>query len=97
MCSLVAHDEKLPAYKYDEISIVDRLIPKHVTIKALESLGATRNFIDILLKLSVQNYDARCVAYITAIKEMLKQIPLKMIKSLSPKQKVQKLMKEIGV
>ena len=89
--------KKLPAYKDDEISIRDRLIPKHVTIEALEALGATRNFIDILLRFLEENYDARCVAYITAMKEMLKQIPLKMIKSLSPKQKVQKLMKEIGV
>ena len=54
-------------------------------IKALEALGATRNFIDLLLKLSEENYDARCVAYITDMKEMLKQIPPKMIKSLTPK------------
>ena len=31
MCYLVAHDKKIPAYEYDEISIGDRLIPKHVT------------------------------------------------------------------
>ena len=45
MCSLVAHDKKKPAYKYEEISIVDRLIPKHVTTKALEVLGDTLSFI----------------------------------------------------
>ena len=35
MCSLVAHDKKLPAYEYDEISIRDRLIYKHATTEAL--------------------------------------------------------------
>ena len=29
--SIVAHDKKLPSYEYDESSIGDRLIPKHVT------------------------------------------------------------------
>ena len=31
LCSLVAPDKKQPAYEYEEISIGDRLIPKHVT------------------------------------------------------------------
>ena len=31
MCSLVVHDKIQPAYKDEESSIVDRLIPKHVT------------------------------------------------------------------
>ena len=35
MCSLLAHDKKLPAYEEDERSIEDRLIPKHVTTEAL--------------------------------------------------------------
>ena len=95
MCFLVAHDKKLPAYEDDEISIVDRLIPKHVTTEALEALGATINFIDIWLKMLEQNYDARRVAYITATKEM-KKIPLTMVKALNPKKKVQKIMTEIG-
>ena len=30
MCYLVAHDKKLPAYEYDEISIEYRLLPKNV-------------------------------------------------------------------
>ena len=92
MCSLVAHDKKLPDYEYDEINIGDRLIPKHSTTEALEALGATLNFIDICLKMLEDNYDARHVAYITARKDIFKQIPLTMIKSLTPKQKVQRLM-----
>ena len=32
ICSLVAHDKKLPAYEDSERSIGDRLITKHVTI-----------------------------------------------------------------
>ena len=31
MCSLVAHDKKLPAYEDYEISIGDRLMPKKLT------------------------------------------------------------------
>ena len=31
MCSIFAYDKKQPAYEDDESSIVDRLIPKHVT------------------------------------------------------------------
>ena len=88
MCSLVAHDKKLPAYKDDEITIGDRPMPKHVTTEALEALGRTINFIYIWLTLLEQNYDARRVAYITATKEMFNKIPLTMIISLTPKQKV---------
>ena len=68
LCYIVAHDKKQPAYEDDEISIGDRLIPKHVTIEALESLGATFNFIKIWLKLLEDIYNARRVSYITAMK-----------------------------
>ena len=43
------------------------------------------------IKLFDKNYDARCVAYITAMKEMFNQIPQTMSKPITPKQKVQKL------
>ena len=59
-------------------------------------MGSTLNFIEICLKLLENKYDARRVAYSTAMKDMFKQIPKTMTKSLSPKQKVQKLMTEIG-
>ena len=59
-------------------------------------MSDTLNFIDIWLKLFEENYDARCVAYITDMKETFKKISLTMIKALTPKQKVQKLMTEIG-
>ena len=95
MCYLVGHNKKLPAYEDDENSIGDRIIPKHVTTEALEELGDTMNFIDIWIKMLEDNYDARRVAYITAMKEMFKQIPLTMIEALTPK-KVQKLMIYIG-
>ena len=96
MCYLVAHDKKQPEYEHDESSIGDGIISKHVTTESLEALGTTPNFIDICLKLSEENYDASRVAYIPDIKEMFKQIPLTMMKSLTPKQKVQKLMTDIG-
>ena len=96
MCSLFAHDKIKPDYKYDEISIGDRSITKISTTKKLKALGATINFIDIWLKLFVENYDARCVAYINAMKKMFKKTPQTMIKALTPKQKVQKLMTDIG-
>ena len=44
----------------------------------------------------LDKYDARCEAYINAIQGMFKQIPQTMIKSLTPKKKVQKLMTDIG-
>ena len=75
MCSIAAHDQKQPAYKDEEISIGDRIIPKHITSEALEVLGATLNFIYIWLKLFDQNYDARRVAYSTAIKYTIKKHP----------------------
>ena len=67
ICSIVAHDKKT-YYKYDEIIIGDRLIPKHVTTEAFKALDNTFNFIDIWQKLSEENYDARRVAYSTAMK-----------------------------
>ena len=75
---------------------MDRLIPKNETTEALEALCTTLNFIDIWLKLLEENYDAIRVAYITAMKYMFKEIPLTVINALTPKQKVQKLMTEIG-
>ena len=42
------------------------------------------------------NYDARRVVYITAMKQMFKQIPKTVSKPLTPKQKFQKLMIDIG-
>ena len=68
MCSLVAHDKIQPAYEDDESSIGDRSIPKNATTKLLKALCATLNFIDMWLKLFVDNYYSRCVAYITAMK-----------------------------
>ena len=58
--------------KICESSIEDRSISKNAATKALKELGATHNFIDIWLKLFVDNYDARCVAYINDMKDMLK-------------------------
>ena len=37
-------------------------------MKLLEALGATFNFIDVWLKLLLENYDAICEAYINKIK-----------------------------
>ena len=84
------------AYEDYEISIGDRLIPKYVTTQPLEALGETLDFIEIWLKLLDDNYDTRHVAYITAMKDMFKQIPTTITKPLIPRQKVQKLMTEIS-
>ena len=59
-------------------------------------MGATSNFIDIWLKLLEDNYEIRSGMYNKATKDMFKQIPTIMSKPLSPKQKVQKLMTEVG-
>ena len=96
MCSLVAHDRLQLDYDDDVRIIGDRAIPNDATIKTLESLGATFNFIDIWLKLLRENYDARCEAYINAMKEMFMQIPQTVEIALTPKQKIQKIMTYIG-
>ena len=96
MCPLVAHDKMQPYYEDDEISLGDRSIPKDATPESLGALGATINFIDIWLKLFLENYDARCVAYINAMQQMFKKIPLTIKKALTSKQKFQKLMTDIG-
>ena len=72
MCSLISHYKKQPAYEDEEISLGDRLIPKHATTESLEALGATLNFIEIWLKLLAKNYEVRCIMYNKYMKEMLK-------------------------
>ena len=85
MCYLVAHDKKQPAYKYEEVIIGDRLIPKNATTEALEALCCTLNIIDIWLKLSEGNYEVRSGMCHKDMKDMSKQIPTTMSKPLSPK------------
>ena len=63
-----------------------------MTTESLEALGDTINFIEIWLKLLDENYDAIRVAYITAMKDIFKQIPTTMTKPLIPRQKLLKLM-----
>ena len=72
MCYLVAHDKIQSAYEDEENSIGGRSIPKNATTEALKSLGATLNFIDVWIKLFLENYDARCIAYINDMREMFK-------------------------
>ena len=60
-------------------------IPKNATTEELQELGDTINSIDIWLKLFEDNYDARRVAYITAMKKIFKQISQTMSKPLTPK------------
>ena len=80
MCSLVAHDRLQPDYEDYESSIGDRVIPNDATIKILEALGATFNFIYIWLKLLRENY---C----NAMKEVFIQIPQNVEIALTPKEK----------
>ena len=96
MCYLVAHDKIQPNDEYYGSSIGDRSIHDNATPKSLEALGSTLNFMDTRLKLLLDNYDARCDAYINAMKDMFKKIPQTMSKPLTPKQKVQKLITDIG-
>ena len=95
MCYLVAHDRLQLDYKDDEISIGYGSIHDNATTKTLEALGATINFIDIWLKLLGENFDARCEAYINAMKFMFRKIPQTIKIALTPKQKFQNLMTDI--
>ena len=62
----------------------------------LEEFSGTLNFIEIWLKLLDHNYEVICGMYDKSTKEMFKQIPTTMTKSISPRQKLHKLMTEIG-
>ena len=75
MCSLVAHDKLQDNDQDDEISLGDRVIPKYATVKALKSLGATFNFIDIWLHNFLKTYFERKESYKAAMVEMFKTIP----------------------
>ena len=68
MCYLVAHDKLQLDYKYYERSIGYRSIPDNATTKSLEALGVNINFIDMWLELFLENFNARCDAYINAMK-----------------------------
>ena len=59
MCYLVARDRMQDNKQDDEISLGDREIPKKATVKILNSLGPTFNFIDICLHSFRHNYYAR--------------------------------------
>ena len=96
MCSLVAHDRLQLDYKDDESSIGDMEIPNDATIKTLEALGATFNFIDIWLKLLRENCGDICEAYINAMEQMFMQIPQNVKIALTPKQKIPKSMTDNG-
>ena len=97
MCFLVARDRLQPDYEDDESSIGDREILNDATIKTLEALSATFNFIDIWLKQLCENNCARSESYINALKEMFMKIPQNVEIALTPKEKIQKLMTDIGV
>ena len=87
MCSLVAHDRLEQDYKDNENSFGDRAIPNDATIKTLESLGATFNFIDICHKHFRGNHCARSESYSNDMEEMFKQIPQNVERALTSKEK----------
>ena len=96
MCSLVAHDRLQTDYKDNKSSIGDRAIPNDATVKALFSLCATFNFIDIWLQLLRGNYFARSESYSIAMEEIFKQIPKNVEKALTSGDKNKTLMTDIG-
>ena len=59
LCSITAHDKLQPTYVDDSIIVLGRAITKHTTTAAVESLGATLNFIYCCLKLFHNNYEVR--------------------------------------
>ena len=89
MCSLVAHDRIENNKQDDESSIGDIEIPKDATVKALNSLGATFNFIDIWLHNFCHNYFAQSESYTVTMVEMFKKIPQNVGKPLTTREKNQ--------
>ena len=88
MCSLVAHDRLQDNEQDDESILGDREITKDATVKALNSLGATFNFIDIWLHNFRHNYFERSVSYTAAMVEMFKTIPQNVGKPLTSREKI---------
>ena len=82
--------------KIDESSTGDRVLPNDATVKALESLGATFNFIDIWLHNFCDNYFDQSESYTVAMVEMFKTIPQNVEKPLTTREKNQKLITDIG-
>ena len=91
MCSLVAHDRMQDNKQDGEISIGDRLIPNDATVKALKSLGATFNFIDIWIHNVRDNYFDRRDYYRVAMVKMFKTIPQNVEKPLTTREKKSKI------
>ena len=87
MCSLLAHDRLQENKPDDESSIGDRVIPNDATVKALNSLCATFNFIDIWLHNFRDNYFDRSESYRVAMVEMFKTIPQNVEKPLITREK----------
>ena len=96
MCSLVAHDRLQVIEQGDESNLGDKVIPKYAIVKALNSLGATFNFIDIWLHNFRHNYFERSVSYTAAMVEMFKTIPRFFGKPLTSRGKNLKLITDIG-
>ena len=96
MCSLVARDRLQENKTDDESSIGVRVIPNYATVKALKSLGATFNFIDIWLHNFREKYFARSESYRVAMVEMFKTIPQNVGKPLTTRGKNQKFITDIG-
>ena len=88
MCSLVAHDRTQDNKQDDESRIGKREIPKDATLKALNSLGDTFNFIDIWLHNFRHTYFARSESYTVAMVEMFKTIPQNVEKPLTTGEKI---------
>ena len=93
---LVARDRMQDNKQDDEISIGDRVIPNDATVKALKSLGATFNFIEIWLHNFCDYYFDRSKYYRVAMVEMFKKIPQNVEKPLTTREKNQKLITDIG-
>ena len=88
MCSLVAHDRLQDNEQDDESSLGDRVISKDATVKALNSLGATFNFIDIWLHNFRHNYFERSVSYTASMVEMFNTIPQNVGKPMTSREKI---------
>ena len=96
MRSLVAHDRLQENKPDDESSIGDRVIPNDATLKALKSLGATFNFIDIWLHNFREKCFARSESYRLAMVKMFKTIPQNVEKPPTSREKNQKFITDIG-
>ena len=89
MCSIDTHEKQQPWSVDDGSSNGGNEFQSNYTTEALDSLGATFDFIDCWIKLFDWNYISCSNIYIGTMKYLFKKTPVQLTRPLSIKEKYQ--------